>query len=448
MNSLNFYKTSQKNVLIVDQFSDSKNSIKKALISIGFDSKKIFMVNNSNECINFLKNKEFDIIFCEYNLGKGKNGQQLLEYLNYNNLIKNNQNFIIITSECSEAIVLSTVDHEPDGYITKPFSLNCIKSKVKRILHENILENKINNYYIKNGLNKTLILCEKMIFEDQKYFTKILKIKSDLLFNNNRYEEAYLLYKTLIYSNPNNTQVKIQYANSLIKINKLDEAKCILDDILFFNKRIMIAYDLLEEIYILKKDIESRLNVLKTALDINPMSSKRQKKLFDVAVSINHFEYLSLSCNLILKYQENSIINDHNVKFNWIKLNINKAIEENNELNIEEFKSILFNFYSTNHFLISDSQKKECFLLNFNILIKQPINKKMKESFIELIDCFFDIINDNYKLQYHILYILRQYQLNSLCDYFIDIMNPKFLENKEVILLLYNYKRNAINTVK
>ena len=111
---------SRTRFLIVDDFSDFRSSIKAMLRDIG--AKDVDTADRGEDTLVMCRNKRYDIILHDYSLGSGKNGQQVLEELIAGKLISHQCIFVMVTAESSQAMVLSALEHEPDAYLTKPFS--------------------------------------------------------------------------------------------------------------------------------------------------------------------------------------------------------------------------------------------------------------------------------------------------------------------------------------
>ena len=66
-----------KKILIVDDFAEMRSSLRNMLTP--FDANDISMASTGEEAIELIAHNKFDIIMCDYNLGDGKDGQQVLE---------------------------------------------------------------------------------------------------------------------------------------------------------------------------------------------------------------------------------------------------------------------------------------------------------------------------------------------------------------------------------
>jgi DNA-binding response OmpR family regulator len=74
------------------------------------------------DAIYRIRNNTPDIILCDYMLGDGRSGQQMLEELRRFNLLPDETIFMMVTGEQSYEQVVSAVELVPDDYIIKPFS--------------------------------------------------------------------------------------------------------------------------------------------------------------------------------------------------------------------------------------------------------------------------------------------------------------------------------------
>ena len=59
---------------------------------------RIVVGKNGKEAITLLEKNAFDIVLCDYKLGNGKDGQQVLEEARHRNLLSHAAIFFIITA--------------------------------------------------------------------------------------------------------------------------------------------------------------------------------------------------------------------------------------------------------------------------------------------------------------------------------------------------------------
>lgn len=99
---------SKKHFLIIDDFEKFR-SVLKGLIQL-CGGKTIEMANSGSEAIIRMKNHRFDIVLCDYHLGPGKNGQQILEQIRFENLLSDSAVFMMITAESNSEMVVGAIE--------------------------------------------------------------------------------------------------------------------------------------------------------------------------------------------------------------------------------------------------------------------------------------------------------------------------------------------------
>jgi len=104
----------------------------KALKRIGFHN--VQLAHNPREALKAADEFNFDIVFSDYNMGDGKNGQQLLQELRHFKKVRYDCIFIMISAETSREVVLGAIESEPEGYIAKPFNEAMLHRKIDRLM--------------------------------------------------------------------------------------------------------------------------------------------------------------------------------------------------------------------------------------------------------------------------------------------------------------------------
>ena len=118
--------------LVVDDYPGMRNALR--LILSNFGIVKVQLAANASEALFHVKNKEFDFILCDFNLGDGRDDQQLLEELRHGNLISLETVFMMVTAESYYEKVAATAELAPDDYMIKPFSAEVLRSRLEGIL--------------------------------------------------------------------------------------------------------------------------------------------------------------------------------------------------------------------------------------------------------------------------------------------------------------------------
>lgn len=120
-----------KRFLIVDSLKPSRDILKN--LAFNLNPADVQASSYASDVLTKCAEQNFDIILLGYDLGeKQKNGQQLLEELRSEKLINRNTIVILVTGELSQAMVLAALEHKPDDYLTKPYTIRELSKRLHR----------------------------------------------------------------------------------------------------------------------------------------------------------------------------------------------------------------------------------------------------------------------------------------------------------------------------
>jgi DNA-binding response OmpR family regulator len=121
----------QKRFLVIDDQPMARESLRAIAQTAGAFS--VEFAPGYQDAIFKIRNNVPDIILCDYMLGDGRSGQQLLEELRRFNLLPDETIFMMVTGEQSYEQVVAAVELVPDDYIIKPFSPDKLIMRLERI---------------------------------------------------------------------------------------------------------------------------------------------------------------------------------------------------------------------------------------------------------------------------------------------------------------------------
>ena len=121
-----------KRVLVVDDLVEARSAMKSMMAMLGAEN--VETARDGREATDMIMEKDYDLVLSDYNLGKGKDGQQVLEEARHTNRLKATSVFIIVTGENAVDKVMGALEHEPDGYLTKPYTLSILRERLTRLM--------------------------------------------------------------------------------------------------------------------------------------------------------------------------------------------------------------------------------------------------------------------------------------------------------------------------
>jgi CheY-like chemotaxis protein len=274
--------------LVVDDFDSFRMTVVKMLESFGVED--IDTAVSGNECLRWCAERNFDLILCDYNLGRGKNGQQVLEELRYKQILNYQALFILISAESSRSIIMSAYDYEPDAYLAKPITGKVLKQRLDRLLWQ---RDELTPIYLaleERRLDDAANLLKQKILTGSRVSSICQKRLGELYLQTSQLDLAEQVYRQALETRTLDW-AKVGMAKVRYAMGKSDEARQWLDDILQKNPLCMQAYDALADILRDQKDQEKLNDVLTLAVEYSPMALLRQERLAQSAVAINdHFQ--------------------------------------------------------------------------------------------------------------------------------------------------------------
>jgi DNA-binding response OmpR family regulator len=272
----------EKWVLVIDDMEGMRSQLRMSLTSAGFA--KLHVVSSIKDALERMATNRYDVMLCDYSLGEGTDGQQFLEYLRTNDLITRNTIFVMITAEQGYEKVVAASECAPDDYLLKPFTAAQFNIRLEKLLERQEYFSVIDKATDAKNWGRVIIECDKKLAVKDKYFIDLCKIKSSALMRANRVQDAANLYSEILALRPIGW-ARLGLARAFAQLDKKDEAKALLQDILKESPQFMAAYDFLGKILAASGDKHGALDVLQKAREVSPGTMSRVRELSTLAVS-------------------------------------------------------------------------------------------------------------------------------------------------------------------
>jgi len=266
--------------LVVDDYPGMRSALKMTLSNFGMT--KIDLAASAAEVIFKVGNSRYDIILCDFNLGEGRDGQQLLEELRHRGLINLETVFIMVTAESVYEKVVATAELAPDDYMIKPFSAEVLRNRLDGILLRKLAFAKVYRHYEANELEAAIAACDELMRDHPRFVVDALRFKGEVLNAMGRFEEAEALYKRVIAMRAI-PWARMGLAKALHQQKKEEAAEELLHDVLEKTPELVAAYDLLADVRLARKDGAGAQEALQQGVAISGKTVRRQQKLGHVA---------------------------------------------------------------------------------------------------------------------------------------------------------------------
>jgi len=294
---------SKLRVLIVDDFYSFRMALGKMLSEFGFS--QIDSAADGIEASKYCKQHQYDLVLCDYNLGAGKNGQQLLEELRQHNLLKLQDIFILLSAETSRNVVMSANDYEPDAYLTKPITNKMIEQRLRRLLNRRGELLEIFTLLQKGDTAKAIELLKEKIATNSRYSMDCQKRLAELYIELSEYSLAENIYRSVLEMRPLNW-AQVGLAHVRLLGGDANIAAKWLREIIKANPNYMKTYDVLTQALIALDDKVQAQQTLQQAVAISPLSLGRQAQLGNIALDNADALVAAKAYRKLLKHGEKS----------------------------------------------------------------------------------------------------------------------------------------------
>lgn len=297
-----------KTFLIVDDFNGMRTMLRDILRNCGAEQKSIDGAANGAEAVNLLSKGKYDVVLCDYNLGPGKNGQQVLEEAHVRNLVGPACAWIMITAEKTTDVVMGAAEFQPDAYMLKPITEAALRTRIARIWARKEAFRDISRAMARHDYAKAITLCDKRLASDKANASDLLRLKCQLLLDSGDLEKTRQAYEEAL-SIRDLPWARCGLAKVLFQTGEVAAAREMLERLVAENKTFLEAYDWLAKCHNALGNGEAAADVLAQATRLSPNSVTRQKNLGEVTLKIGKLDEaekafrksVNLSTNSVLK---------------------------------------------------------------------------------------------------------------------------------------------------
>ncbi len=292
-------------ILIIEDYPAMRKAIKDMLYTL--DAHYIVDTDNAVNALKIMSKQTFDIVLSDYNLGDGKNGQQILEEARFRNYLPFNSIFIIVTCEQTPSMVLGAMDNKPDEYLTKPFNAHQLNSRLQKSYFRKEYLLNIEREIQRGNLALAIHYCDKLLHEKNKRMhTLLLKIRAELALETGDLSTASDIYRDILL-NRDLPWARLGQGIIAFRQDNTEQAIEIFENLVSKNPLFMESYDWLSLAYQAAGLPIKAQEILNQAVEISPSSILRQKKLASTADQNNNVEIAEHAYKAVVKLGKHSI---------------------------------------------------------------------------------------------------------------------------------------------
>ncbi|MEN6620228.1 MAG: tetratricopeptide repeat protein, partial [Smithella sp.] len=269
-----------KKVLVVDDFFNFRLNLKKMMRS--FNVVYLDDAGSGEEAIWKMSVRKYDIILCDYHLGEGKSGQQVLEEGKFRGYINYSTIFIMITAENAADMIMAAVEYQPDDYLIKPFAKEVLIKKIQNLIERKGNLKEIEKAVVEESYSKAVGMCDNLIAKSPRNLAEVMKLKGEIYLKMGAYKEAAEFYDKILLMG-NIAWAMLGKGRTCLMAEQYEDAKNIFENIIAKNNKIMAAHDYLAQTLLKMNNPQDAQAVLTKAISISPRAILRQKNLGNIA---------------------------------------------------------------------------------------------------------------------------------------------------------------------
>jgi tetratricopeptide (TPR) repeat protein len=294
-----------KNYLVVDDFVGVRQLLRESLRSLG--AKNIDQASSGGEAMGLLARIRYDVVLCDYNLGDGKNGQQVLEEARVRNLINPSTVWLMVSAEKSVESVMGAAEHQPDAYLIKPITEGVLLTRLNRVWHRKQIFRLVDQAYAEKDYLRAARLCDAAIEAHKAHEIDLLRMKAKLMEKSGEPVKAREAYERVLeqreYQWARAGIAKIRMANG-----EFEQARQAFQSVIAENRYYIDAYDQLALSYQNMGKLDEACAILERAAKLSPNSVPRQRNLGNVALKLGNVQMAEKAFRKCIAIGEYSIM--------------------------------------------------------------------------------------------------------------------------------------------
>ena len=276
---------SDKHYLVVDDFIGIRQLLRESLRNLG--ARYIDQASSGGEAIAALARTRYDVVLCDYNLGEGKNGQQVLEEVRLRSLLLPSSVWLMVSAEKSVESVMGAAEHQPDAYLIKPITEGVLLTRLNRVWHKKQVFRSIDQAYADKDYLGAAKLCDVQIGVNKVHEIELLRMKASLMLKSGEPGQARAAYEQVMaqreYAWARAGLARIRMANG-----EFEQARQILQGVIADNRYYIDAYDQLALALQNMGRTEDACGVLERAALLSPNSVLRQRNLGQLCLKLGN----------------------------------------------------------------------------------------------------------------------------------------------------------------
>ena len=190
-----FAKLAQAKVLVVDDFQGMRTVLRDLVRAMGVQ--RVDTAANGKDALQKLRASRYDVVVCDFNLGPGLDGQQVLDEARLHDYIGLSTIWVMVTAEKTAEMVTGVAEAKPDEYLLKPINQGVLQGRLERLLAKKQVLRSVEEAMRAKDYATALQHCDALLVGAGAP-ADLLRIKSELLLKLGDYPAAKALFDSVL----------------------------------------------------------------------------------------------------------------------------------------------------------------------------------------------------------------------------------------------------------
>jgi len=293
--------------LLVEDFEAMRTVLKGQLLRCG--AQRVDTAKDGREAAAMLAAKTYGVVMCDYNLGPGKNGQQLLEEARLKGWINPATVWLMITAEKTSVMVSAAAEDAPDDYLLKPITESLLQTRLLKLVERKAALAGVAVAMKAQDWRGALQLCSELVAGGTKSLAEVLRLQAQLYQKLDEWPKAQALYEGVLQRGQI-AWAKLGLAQVRVHLNDLAGARALLQDAVREHPQYLEAYDELAGVLLTQGDGQQQVAVLERAVNLSPNSAHRLSALGVAAQAQGQHDMAAKAFSRAIKLTEFSAVED------------------------------------------------------------------------------------------------------------------------------------------
>ncbi|MCE1250872.1 MAG: response regulator [Comamonadaceae bacterium] len=271
---------SQARVLVVDDFQGMRTILRDLVRSMGVS--RVDTAANGKEALNQLRASRYDVVICDFNLGPGLNGQQVLDEARLHDYVGVSTIWVMVTAEKTAEMIMGAAESKPDEYLLKPINQHILETRLERLIVRKQALRSVEEALRAQDWAAALARCNQLLAQEATKTPEVLRLKSEVLLKQGDWAAAQALFEGVLAQRSlpwaRTGLGRVHYARGEYELAR-SQFRQVLEE----NRMFIEAADWLAKTLDAMGDKQQAQAVLQDAVKLSPNSASRQKTLGETA---------------------------------------------------------------------------------------------------------------------------------------------------------------------